>query len=78
MEKTQTRLVVRTHPTAGSSLEVPRDILDRVKQVLTENGIGHWARHFAYSFDGKPFVVPVFLRHGVDPVKAQEVLDANF
>jgi hypothetical protein len=61
---------------AGPYFEVTVDMLDRVKQLLTEHSIRYWVDHHQISLNGRPFITGVNLGRKGDPVRAQAVLDS--
>ena len=62
---------------AGPYIVAPVDLLDQLCALLDANEIHYWVDHNAISVDGRPAVVVVNLRRGVDARHIQALLDAS-
>ena len=72
---TKKPILVKNDAETGPYIRLSRDQVDRVSKVLDEANIRYWVPHHSVSMDGGPFMTWVWIRKGVDPVRAQEVLD---
>ncbi len=57
-------------------LIIPLTHLDKVQALLDANKVSYWVDAEALSFDGKPEVTFINLRHGTDPAFVQSLLDS--
>jgi hypothetical protein len=68
---------VSTHATAGSSIMLPADQVDRVRQILDQHSISYWVDHTIISVDGNPPTAWIYLGRQTDPNQVQLLLDAT-
>jgi hypothetical protein len=73
----QRPLQVTIAETYGSFIELPRDLVDRVHNLLKENDIPHEVGQQAISVDGGPAMVLIYLSRKTNPRRVQELLDAT-
>lgn len=73
--------------TTGKPIQVESDVagegyiilpsaqVERLSAVLTSGNISHWVDSGRLSVNGGPYKTWVFISKGVDPARAQQVLD---
>ena len=67
---------VSVDPASGPYIRLPRDQLEQVRKLLTDNNVSHWASHHAISVDDGPFIAVIYLGRKTDPGHVQGLLDA--
>jgi hypothetical protein len=77
MINAQTRkpLRIKTDEIAGSSLRVPADQLDLVRERLNRHSIRYWVDTQMVSIDNGPYIAFVNFDRREDPVRIQAILD---
>ncbi len=73
---TKKPLVVSTIGTAGPSIRVSLDEVEKVTRLLETHGIRHSVRNNSISMDGGPFMTVVKLGYDGNAVLVQSLLDA--
>jgi hypothetical protein len=73
--KTGKLLRIRTDEIAGSSLRVPVDQLDLVRERLNRHSIRYWVETQVISVDNGPYIAFVNFDRREDPARIQAILD---
>jgi len=68
-------LRVSTHEFAGSSLRIPEDQLEQIRQRLDREAIRYWVDSHVISIDSGPEITYVHFGRSEDPVRIQAILD---
>jgi hypothetical protein len=72
---TKKPLRVSTHEIAGSSLRIPEDQVDQIRQRLDRHAIRYWVDRHAISIDGGPEITYVHFGPNSDAAQIQAILD---
>jgi hypothetical protein len=73
--QTRKPLRIRTDEIAGSSLQVPVDQLDEVRDRLNRHSVRYWVETQVISIDKGPYIAFVNFDRREDPARIQEILD---
>lgn len=67
---------VSVDPDTGPYIRLTIKALDRVSQLLRDNGVKFWINPHVVSFDGKPGIAWIWIHEQTDPHQVQSLLDS--
>jgi hypothetical protein len=73
--QTRKPLRIRTDEIAGSSLHVPVDQLDQIRERLNRHSIRYWVDTQVVSINNGPYIAFVYFDRREDPARIQAILD---